>query len=32
MIMVGASATEPREEILEAAIAEEAVQIEACHY
>jgi hypothetical protein len=32
MIMVGAAAAELGEEVLEAAIVEEAVQIEACHY
>jgi len=31
MIMVGAAACKPSEEILEAAIVEEAVQIETCH-
>ena len=31
MIMVGTAAVEPGEKILEAAIVEEAVQIEACH-
>jgi hypothetical protein len=31
MIMVGAAAAEPGEKILEAAIVEETVQIEACH-
>jgi hypothetical protein len=32
MIMVGAAAAEPGEEIFEPVVVEEAVQIEACHY